>query len=131
MAAKHAFLSFVVEDLTLVNLFRGQARSQRNDLTFDDYSVKQPFDSTDGDYIRTQIRAKIRSASLLICLIGTQTASSRWVDWEIDFAGQERKRLLGVRLYNGTKGERTPSTLTRHGGVVKNWDLGDIIAWIG
>ncbi len=131
MAAKHAYLSFVEEDLDLVNLFRGQAKNKKNDLTFDDYSVKKPFDSTDAEYIRTNIRAKIRAASIFICLIGVKTADSKWVDWETDFAGQEGKRLLGVRLHNGTKGERTPPALTRHGGTVKNWDLDAIIAWIG
>jgi hypothetical protein len=122
MAAKHAFLSFVVEDLDLVNLFRGQAKNKKNDLTFDDYSVKTPFDSSDADYIRTNIRAKIRAASIFICLIGVTTAASRWVDWEVDFAGQEGKGLLGVRLHSGAKGEKTPAALTKHGGAVKNWD---------
>ena len=38
-----AFLSFVEEDLNLVNLFRGQAKNDNNDLDFADYSIKDPF----------------------------------------------------------------------------------------
>ena len=49
--AIRAFLSFVEEDLNLVNLFRGQAFNQDSDLEFDDYSIKQPFDSRNADYI--------------------------------------------------------------------------------
>ena len=34
-----AFLSFVEEDLNVVNLFRGQAKNQNSDLEFADYST--------------------------------------------------------------------------------------------
>ncbi len=46
-----AFLSFVEEDLNVVNLFRGQAKNQNSDLEFADYSIKEPFDSTNANYI--------------------------------------------------------------------------------
>ena len=44
------FLSFVVEDQALVMLFRGQARNERSDLAFDDYSVRDAIDSTNAPY---------------------------------------------------------------------------------
>lgn len=50
---KHVFLSFVEEDLTMVNLFRGQAKNRNSDLAFDDYSVKTPYNSDNAAYIRT------------------------------------------------------------------------------
>lgn len=40
--ARNVFLSFVEEDLDLVNLFRGQVKNENNDLEFSDYSVKEP-----------------------------------------------------------------------------------------
>jgi hypothetical protein len=46
-----AFLSFVEEDLNVVNLFRGQAKNDNTDLEFADYSIKDPFDSRNADYI--------------------------------------------------------------------------------
>ena len=46
--AIRAFLSFVEEDLELVNLFRGQARLERSDLEFHDYSTKEPFDGVNA-----------------------------------------------------------------------------------
>ena len=49
--AIRAFLSFVKEDINLVNLFRGQAKNERFDLEFDDYSIKEPFDSRNAEYI--------------------------------------------------------------------------------
>lgn len=57
--ATRAFLSFVEEDLNLVNLFRGQAKNERFDLEFDDYSIKEPFDSRNADYIRRGINDRL------------------------------------------------------------------------
>jgi hypothetical protein len=49
------FLSFVEEDLDRVNLFRGQARNKNFDLEFADYSVREPYNSANADYIKQQI----------------------------------------------------------------------------
>ena len=61
--AKHAFLSFVVEDKSSADLFRGQAKNKNSGLSFDDYSVTTPFNSTDADYIKSQITAKIKNTT--------------------------------------------------------------------
>jgi hypothetical protein len=57
--AKHVFISFAHEDMGEVNLLRGQAKNEKNDLVFDDYSVKEAFNSKNSDYIKSQIREKI------------------------------------------------------------------------
>lgn len=71
--ARRVFVSFVVEDQDLVNLFRGQAKNKNTDLEFSDYSVKEPYDSTNAPYIRARIRERIAAASVTICLIGQIT----------------------------------------------------------
>lgn len=129
--AKRVFLSFVVEDLDLVNLFRGQAKNKNNDLEFDDYSVQTPFDSTDAAYIRSKIKERISLASALICLIGTNTAKSSWVSWEITTAKDSGKRLGGVRLHSDASKDITPKALTDAGGEVMDWDIDAIVKWIG
>jgi hypothetical protein len=63
---KRLFLSFVVEDLAAANLFRGQAKNKNSDLEFSDYSVQEPFDSTNAAYIRSQIRPRIAAATVTI-----------------------------------------------------------------
>jgi hypothetical protein len=127
---KHVFLSFVVEDKPRVELFRGQAKNKNNDLEFDDYSVQTPFDSSDAAYIRRQIKERINSASVTICLIGQLTASSKWVDWEVQTAVDLAKNVFGVRLY-GDKNHTVPNALTRNGKKVYGWDIDAIVAAIG
>ncbi len=80
------FLSFVAEDLAMVNLFRGQARSKTSDLEFADYSVREPYNSINASYIKGQIRPKISGSSLTMCLYGPITYASGWVSWELHTA---------------------------------------------
>ena len=128
--AKHVFLSFVVEDLDLVKMFRGQAKNKNSDLAFDDYSVTTPFNSTDADYIRGQITQKITNASTTICLIGTATAKSQWVKWEIEKSDSLGKRLLGVRLHSDLRKDIPPPALLAAGVRVVNWNIDDIVKFI-
>ena len=98
--ATRAFLSFVQEDLNLVNLFRGQAKSSRNDLEFADYSIRQPFNSSNAEYIGRGIREQIKLCTLTICLYGPTTYTSQWVDWELAKTLELNKPLMGVSLYD-------------------------------
>ena len=128
---KHVFLSFVVEDQTLVTLFRGQAKNQNSSLAFDDYSVKEAINSTNADYIKSKITEKIRASSVLICLIGATTSTSPWVTWEIEKAAALGKKVLGVRLHSDASKDKTPAALTAAGGSVYNWDIPAIVSAIG
>ena len=95
-----AFLSFVEEDLNLVNLFRAQAKSDNNRLEFHDYSIKVPFNSTNVDYIGRNITNQIKYSSIAICLYGSTTYKSDWVKWELKKALELNKPIMGVSLYS-------------------------------
>jgi hypothetical protein len=125
------FLSFVVEDQDLVNLFRGQAKNTNIELEFSDYSVQEPFDSTDAPYIRSRIRERIRAASVTICLIGQTTHRSKWVDWELRASKEEGNKIFGVRLHSDSTKDPTPHALTDLKASVVNWDIDAIVRLIG
>lgn len=129
--AKHVFLSFVIEDEKLVTLFRGQAKSKKSDLAFDDYSVREPIDSTNAPYIKTRITEKIRNCSVTICLIGETTATSSWVDWEIRKSNELARKVFGVRLHSDAAKDKPPKALTDIGAKVLHWDIDKIVAEIG
>jgi len=80
---RNVFISFVEEDLAEVNLLRGQAKNENSNLEFNDWSLKEPFDSKNAEYIKRGIRERIRQCSVTICYISENTANSKWVDWEI------------------------------------------------
>lgn len=126
--SKHVFLSFVEEDLPSVILFRGQAKNKKSDLEFDDYSVKVAYNSTNADYIRSQITSKVRAASATIVIIGATTSTSSWVKWEIEKSAALGKNLIGVKL--STAGA-TPAALTAASATVVGWDIAKIVSELG
>jgi MTH538 TIR-like domain (DUF1863) len=129
--AKHVFLSFVIKDVDLVTLFRGQAKNKNSDLAFDDYSVREPINSTNAPYIKTKITEKITASSVLICLIGYDTHKSDWVDWEIRKAVELKKKIVGVRLDSDSTRDRAPAALISAGAMVLNWEIDKIVSAIG
>ena len=124
--ARNVFLSFVEEDLNLVNLFRGQAKNENNDLEFSDYSVKEPFDSENADYIRQEIRNLIKKVSVTLCLIGETTYKSKWVDWEIRTSAALGKGLVGVRLHSSSE-DIVPQSLKDNKAEVVDWNIKEIV----
>lgn len=94
--SRHVFISFDHEDLDEVNLLRGQAKNDKTDLQFDDHSVKEPYESTNADYIKRQIREKIDRCSVTLVYLTDKTASSKWVNWEIEESLKRGKGVIGV-----------------------------------
>lgn len=123
--AIRAFLSFVEEDLNLVNLFRGQAKNQRFDLQFDDYSIKIPFNSLNKSYISQGISAQIRLATLTVCLYGPTTYQSDWVRWELNKTLEMGKPLVGVWLYDDGRIKYYPGPL--EGWPRIGWNIPEIV----
>lgn len=120
-----AFLSFVEEDLNVVNLFRGQAKNDNLDLEFADYSIKEPFDSRNADYIARGITEQLRLASLTICLYGPTTYTSKWVDWELRKSVELGKPIMGVCLYGDGRVRYYPAALDGKPRV--GWNVQEIV----
>jgi MTH538 TIR-like domain (DUF1863) len=123
--AVRVFLSFVEEDLNLVNLFRGQAKNSNSDLEFHDYSIKVPYDSNNADYIGRGIREQINLSTLTVCLFGPTTYKSPWVDWELNKTLELGKPLLGVCLYNDGRVKYYPAALKDWPRI--GWDIPVIV----
>ncbi|MFQ5903620.1 MAG: TIR domain-containing protein [Candidatus Binatia bacterium] len=94
--AYNVFLSFAMEDKTLAEMFRGQAKNKRLDLEFRDYSIKEPFDSA----WKTNCERIIRMCAATICLIGKATYKSDAVNWEIRKSAELGKGIMAVYLDN-------------------------------
>ena len=120
-----AFLSFVEEDLNVVNLFRGQAKNDHFDLEFADYSIKEPFDSKNADYIARGITHQLRLASLTVCLYGPTTYTSKWVGWELRKSIELGKPIMGVCLYGDGRVRYYPAALEGRPRV--DWNIQGIV----
>jgi hypothetical protein len=100
------FISFVAEDLSDVSLLRGQAKNESSDLEFNDWSLREPYNSERAEYIKRGIRERINHSSATLVYVSEQTAHSKWVDWEIRESIRLGKGVVAVY-----KGQSPPRTL--------------------
>lgn len=117
---RKVFISFIHQNLDLVNLFRGQAKNENSDLDFIDYSLRVPFDSKNAEYIRRGIRERIKQSSVTVVLITNDTYKSRWVDWEIRESIRLGKGVVSVKLKDTSM--KMPRALEEHGIKLVKWD---------
>ena len=119
--SRHVFISFDHEDLNDVNLLRGQAKNDNVDLQFDDHSVKEPYDSNNADYIKRNIREKIDRCSVTVVYLSDKSATSKWVNWEIEESLKRGKGVIGV--YKGeTPPTKTPPAFQQNGCKSVKWE---------
>lgn len=117
----NVFISFASEDLDDVNMLRGQAKNQNTDIEFNDWSLKQPFDSERAEYIRRGIRERIRQSSVTLVYVSDAAPDSKWVDWEIRESIAMGKGV--VAMHKGdTPPARLPRALVDHNIPVVPWD---------
>ena len=51
----------------------------------------------DESYIKSQVLAPtINWSSVFICYVSPQTKDSEWVNWEIEYAAKQGKRIVGI-----------------------------------
>ena len=104
---KNCFISFAHdEDGREVNALRGQAKNENSDVNFNDHSVKKPFNSRQEEYIKRQIRDKLRHCSTMIVYCTEASAKSAWVNWEVETGLEMGKKV--ICMYQGTKPTKFP-----------------------
>jgi hypothetical protein len=113
-----------VEDEPQVNLLRHQAREELG-VEFRDYSVKEPFD----EKWKTNCKERIAQTSAVIVFVGRDTAKSQPVNWEIDEAYRQDKKVLAVRIHKD-ESNPLPEPLVRHKTRVINWDNAEISKYL-
>ena len=104
----NVFISFSSDDLDEVNLLRGQAKNENSNIEFNDWSLKEPFDSKKADYIKRGIRERIRQCSVTVVYVSDKTANSKWVDWEIGESLAMGKGIVAMH-----KGDTPPKQLPK------------------
>src|SRR5437868_2045110 len=79
--------------------------------------------------IRRLLRRKISWASRVVVLIGKETATRRWVNWEIEEAHRQGKRIIGVYERGGTEAD-VPENLEKYGSAIVGWNSTNIVSAI-
>ena len=103
------------------------------DLLGDDYSIRNYSvtsdkynNATNKEYIQSLLRPLINQASTFICLIGPNTHDSEWVNWEVEQAFKQGKRIIGVYLW-GAKDSDIPPALEDAADAMVGWNHDTIL----
>lgn len=100
-----------------------------NGMTIRDYSISRdnPNNAHSENYIKSEILApRIRQSSTLAVYISPETKDSPWVDWEIEYAHKQDKRIVGVWA-NGESGCDIPDALDNYADAIVGWTGNRII----
>ena len=126
---KNVFLARAYEDEDEVNLLRGQAKNPDTNFEFNDWSLREAFDSEHAEYIKRGIRERIRHSSVTLVYLSPHSAASRWVDWEIRESLRQGKRVTGV--YVGSEPPNLPPAFGEFGLKSIPWRHEDLMREIG
>jgi hypothetical protein len=81
------------------------------------------------EVIRRLLRLKIAWAQTVVVLIGKETHTRPWVDWEIAEAHRRGKRIIGVYEHGGTSADQ-PANLRKYASNVVGWNAEGVLAAI-
>lgn len=78
------------------------------------------------EVIQKLLRIKMAWAGTVVVLIGKETHSRDWVNWEIEQAHQKGKRIVGVWAHGSTEAD-LPENLDKYADAIVGWQADRII----
>lgn len=128
---RHLFISHHHKDDSLVDKFTGLLSGKGWDVRNSSIRAKpanqERLDKglVKDEVIRRLLRMKISWASTVVVLIGEKTHTRPWVNWEIDQANAQGKRIVGV-YEKGGKDFDIPKSLEKYASAIVGWNANSI-----
>lgn len=108
--SKTIFISYYHEDKKYKDLLVAWARNSSLPVNFVDHSTDLSVCSRDIAVVRRAVSAKIRGADCFLCLVGENTHTSDWVNWEVDKAFERNRSIIAVKI---SRSYKSPLSLLR------------------
>ena len=124
---KNVFVSHVHEDDAGLGKLKDLLKA--NGMTIRDYSISSdnPNNAKSEEYIKSEILApRIQECATVVVYVSPETKDSDYVNWEIEYAHGEDKRIVGVWAH-GEGGCELPEALTKYHDAVVGWTGNRII----
>ena len=124
---KNVFVSHIHEDDAGLGKLKNLL--QKNGMAIRDYSISSdnPNNAKSEDYIKSQILApRIQQSSTLVVYVSPETKDSAYVNWEIEYAQSNDKRIVGVWA-DGQSGCEIPEALQKYADAIVGWTGNRII----
>ena len=139
MTGRRVFCSFHYErDVWRATNVRNSGRVEASAAAgWDDASLWERAKGKGRREIERLIEEGLRGTSVTAVLIGTETATRPWVDYEIEQSIRKGNGLLGVRIHRikdqaGNRSPRgpTPTALSEGGIHIYDWDRNNFGKWV-
>ena len=124
---RNVFISHIHEDDD--GLKKLKSLLGRSGMEIRDSSINsdRPNNAKNDGYIKSAILAPaINWAGTFICYISPQTKNSDWVNWEIEYAAKQGKRIVGIWEHGQNECE-IPQALKEYADAVVGWNGDSII----
>lgn len=124
---KNVFISHIHEDDP--GLEKVKKLLAKNGMQIRDSSINSnnPNNAKSPEYIKSDILAPaINWAGTFIVYVSKDTKNSQWVEWEIEYAHQKKKPVIGI-WEPGSTGCELPAALDKFGDAVVTWDSDKLI----
>lgn len=128
---KNIFISHIHEDDELLPKLKELISKAGMEVRDGSINSHKPNGASNEEYIKREILApRIEWASTLVVLITHQTAQSDWVNWEIKYAIEQGKNVVGVFAHGATDAD-IPEELRKHGdAAIVGWQSERVVGAI-
>lgn len=124
---RNVFISHVHEDDDGLKKTKDLVKSKGMAIRDASIHAGKENDAKSPDYIKSRILApQIDWAGVFIVYITPKTKGSEWVDWEIEYAAKQGKRIIGV-WGHGDNDCEVPDALKDNADAVVGWNAERII----
>ncbi|WP_456462122.1 TIR domain-containing protein [Reichenbachiella sp.] len=126
MKSRNVFISHYGADDEHVQKLKSNLSDRGVSLRNSSRDSTRPNNASNEEYIKSMLRDGINWAGSVVVLIGPDTHSREWVNWEIEYAHKLGKRIIGVFLH-GAKDSDVPENLDNYGHGLTGWNMDKVI----
>ncbi len=121
MEKKNVFISHVHADDHGLQKLKDLLKPCGMDIRDSSIHIGKFNNAQDPNYIKTQILSPaINWAGVFVCYVSPATKESNWVNWEIEYAAKQGKRIVGI-WEHGEKECDIPTALKEHADALVGW----------
>ncbi|TKG89251.1 TIR domain-containing protein [Puteibacter caeruleilacunae] len=121
----NVFISHYGKDDEHVQRLKGLLKKNGRVLRNSSIDSTKPNNAKNENYIKGLLSDGITWAGTTVVLIGPETHTRWWVDWEIERSFKEGNRIVGVYI-NGGSDSDVPENFQKYGDALVGWDTGRI-----
>lgn len=124
---KNVFISHYGKDDEHVQQLKAKLAERGYTIKNSSIDSTKSNNASNPDYIKRLIRLRIQWAGKFICLIGPETHTRPWVDWEKDQAIKKGKQLIGIFTHGSAQDATVPEKLENYRDQLVGWSFDKII----